>query len=109
MSSPDVVINEHTLVQMTYTSGTTGRQKGTMHSHESIHSVLISSLKFCPYAMAPMSKPLLLQLQLLDAVCPLPFARASLCAPEQRPPVFGDRDNLGWRAGRPAQCGPNER
>ncbi|CAN5307174.1 acyl-CoA synthetase [soil metagenome] len=43
-SEPDVDIDVDALVQISYTSCATGRQKGVMHSHASIHSVLMSNL-----------------------------------------------------------------
>ena len=37
-------IDGHALAQIMYTSGTTGQQKGVMHSHTSVHSVLMANL-----------------------------------------------------------------
>lgn len=39
---PEVVIDGDQLVLIMYTSGTTGKQKGVMHSHASVHSALMS-------------------------------------------------------------------
>ncbi|KJK22981.1 AMP-dependent synthetase [Burkholderiaceae bacterium 16] len=41
---PDVDIASGQLAQIMYTSGTTGPQKGVMHSHASVHSVLSANL-----------------------------------------------------------------
>ncbi|NUA29555.1 class I adenylate-forming enzyme family protein [Cupriavidus basilensis] len=41
---PDVDIASGQLAQIMYTSGTTGPQKGVMHSHASVHSVLAANL-----------------------------------------------------------------
>jgi long-chain acyl-CoA synthetase len=41
---PEVPIDSTQLALVMYTSGTTGRQKGVMHSHASVHSVLLSNM-----------------------------------------------------------------
>ena len=40
---PDVEIDSNQLVLIMYTSGTTGKQKGVMHSHASVHAALMST------------------------------------------------------------------
>jgi long-chain acyl-CoA synthetase len=41
---PDVDIGSNDLAQIMYTSGTTGRQKGVMHSHASVYAALMSNI-----------------------------------------------------------------
>ena len=43
-TEPDVEINDNDLSLIMYTSGTTGKQKGVMHSHLSVHSALMSNV-----------------------------------------------------------------
>ncbi|GAA4002914.1 acyl-CoA synthetase [Comamonas faecalis] len=40
---PGIAIDDDDLVLLMYTSGTTGKQKGVMHSHASVHSALLSN------------------------------------------------------------------
>jgi long-chain acyl-CoA synthetase len=41
---PQVIIDERDLAMIVYTSGTTGRPKGAMHSHRSVHAALVSNI-----------------------------------------------------------------
>ncbi|MCE9669115.1 AMP-binding protein [Myxococcus stipitatus] len=41
---PELDLPSHAMAQIMYTSGTTGQQKGVMHSHASVHSALVGNL-----------------------------------------------------------------